>query len=100
MRDGEYRVRQDSRNKADLTWKAQGACSGMDPSLWFPDGTQPAKGVSVCWVCPVKAECLEFGLREEHGVWGGLDPQQRRRVLRHRLVSTRKERMVQKAQAS
>ena len=38
----------------------------------------------VCAACPVRAECLDYALRvnEPLGVWGGLDPIERRTLLR------------------
>lgn len=34
-----------------------------------------------CWRCPVRAQCLRDGMDEEGGIWGGLTPQERRRVM-------------------
>jgi hypothetical protein len=36
----------------------------------------------VCGSCPVVLECLRAGLGEEHGVWGGLTPLDRRNLIR------------------
>ena len=63
-------------------WRALAACRGMDPDVFFPGkggyGAREAK--SICCLCPVKAECLELGLREELGVWGGTSVRERRRL--------------------
>ena len=41
---------------------------------------------SFCARCPVRVECLEYALstREAHGIWGGLNEMERRRMLRER----------------
>jgi WhiB family redox-sensing transcriptional regulator len=38
------------------------------------------KAKALCDECPVQAECLEAGMDEEYGIWGGLSPKQRRRL--------------------
>lgn len=75
------------RNFASRPWATEAACKGMDPDLFHPveaDRTGPARAVCAC--CPVKPECLEFALatRQEYGVWGGLDPDERRKLRRRR----------------
>lgn len=70
------------------TWHLLAACSGHDPELWFPTGDPGSDGYrrqaedarAVCDDCPVSAECLDDALRAgaTDGVWGGLDPDQRR----------------------
>lgn len=44
--------------------------------VWFTGSTEAA-AILVCKRCPVRAECLEDGLWEEHGVWGGLTRDER-----------------------
>ena len=41
------------------------------------DATEPLKA---CAVCPVRMSCLEEGLVEEWGVWGGHTAGERRRI--------------------
>jgi len=43
-----------------------------------------AKAKKICATCPVREECLEFGLTEPIGIWGGLTPKERRIVKRQR----------------
>jgi len=61
-------------------WKLDAACVGSDPRLFFPErgeATRPAK--AVCAGCPVAEECLDAGMWEKFGIWGGLSERERRR---------------------
>lgn len=52
----------------------------FDP--WYDhDPTLTALAVSTCQLCPVKKECLEEGLEDEHGIWGGWHPSEREHLL-------------------
>lgn len=56
-----------------------------NPEVFFPrraDGGQCAPAKRVCGPCPVKAQCLEMGIREPFGVWGGLSEKERREAHR------------------
>lgn len=67
-------------------WREFAACLGTDPELFFPVAepgseafeaqARPAR--ALCAACPVRAQCLAQGLGEDYGIWGGLDPVQRR----------------------
>ena len=70
-------------------------CQNTDPELWFGDSNQNGytgneRGFNysdarkLCNKCPVRQQCLEYALanREEFGMWGGLSPQQRNKILR------------------
>ena len=68
-------------------WIRRAACGGLDADVFYPyasnpDAYEPAKGV--CRDCPVRAMCLEYALDndERYGVWGGTDPEERRRLKR------------------
>jgi WhiB family redox-sensing transcriptional regulator len=70
-------------------WQAEAACIGAPPGLFFSergDNAKIAAAKKLCAQCPVREECLEFGLMEKHGVWGGLSERQRREVRRERAV--------------
>src|SRR4051812_43208920 len=72
-------------------WRARAACYGMDTNLFFPDVAARAdNAVAVCGACPVAAECLVENLKEMHGVFGGLTPDERIPVRRGRPVRTRR----------
>lgn len=74
-------------------WRNRAACRDHDPDLFFPVGTkgpaiqQARTAQAVCRKCPVRSDCLEAALSVgDHGVWGGLTPDQlkdaRKRVRR------------------
>ena len=76
------------------SWTSRAACRGMDTEMFFPaDGERPperdtreAKAKQVCARCPVRSECLEESLArpDKHGVFGGLNEQERKNELRRR----------------
>ncbi|MGW4951543.1 WhiB family transcriptional regulator [Streptomyces parvulus] len=74
----------------NTNWRARSVCKDEDPDLFFPIGnTGPAllqieEAKSVCRRCPVMEGCLQWALEngQEHGVWGGLDEDERRRMKR------------------
>jgi WhiB family redox-sensing transcriptional regulator len=71
-------------------WRADAACRDVDPALFFPDDkrwldSRAAK--AVCATCPVRADCLEAGIDERFGVWGGLTERERRIERRRRKTA-------------
>ena len=61
------------------------------PCTNFPDAFHPEVGKSheearsLCRECPIMSACAEYGLRYEHdGVYGGLNPHQRRQMRKLR----------------
>jgi WhiB family redox-sensing transcriptional regulator len=72
-------------NRDDLFYR-QAACAGAPVDLFFPDPTRPdardmEQARAICAGCPVREACLAAGIAEDHGIWGGLTPRERR-VLR------------------
>lgn len=75
-----------------MDWVHRAKCREVDPELFFPIGsTGPAaaqveSAKSVCVVCPVRLECLEWALAtgQDAGVWGGLSEEERRALKRAR----------------
>lgn len=65
-------------------------CQNTDPELWF--GAVDINGISqqanykeakkLCGLCPVQNTCLQYALEanEIEGVWGGLSPEERKRI--------------------
>lgn len=77
-----------------------GNCTKYDPDLWFQElpvgfttltkmqalSNNTKQAIKICETCPIKAQCLEEGMKEEnisYGVWGGL-------MAGERLMSTGK----------
>ncbi len=76
--------------EADRTWMAAAACRGQDPELWFPRvGLPTGQALAICAECPVRERCADYAedMREQHGVWGGLNVEQRRQRARQREAS-------------
>ena len=82
------------------TWRFRAACRGEDSSLFFAPSyferreekdERERRAREICGRCEVRTECLEYALktRESHGVWGGLNEQERRALLRERDLRER-----------
>ncbi len=66
-------------------WSARGICIDADPEIFFPLGDgAAAEARAICGSCPVRRECLAYAIAadEPFGIWGGLDPQERRNLWR------------------
>lgn len=51
--------------------------------LWFRTiGQSNAEAKAICSECPAQQACVEHGLAEKHGVWGGTSERERRRLRR------------------
>lgn len=65
-----------------MDWRAEAACRGVDPSLFFPERAESAaEAKAICWGCPVRRECLAFAMSQDDslaGVWGATTHRQRR----------------------
>ena len=82
------RSRQPGPITALWEWQYQGACLGMDSSIFFhPEGERGSSrrrrdesAKAVCATCPVIINCREHALatHEPYGVWGGLTEEERR----------------------
>ncbi|WP_157622363.1 WhiB family transcriptional regulator [Nostocoides sp. Soil756] len=73
-----------------IRWRERGSCAADPDGGWFEDLRAPAahRARSICSGCPIRRKCLAAALLygEEFGIWGGLDPDQRRPLddaLRH-----------------
>ncbi len=78
-----------------VEWFADAACRGESTDVFFPSSDAQAQAAKqICGACPVREECLEFALesRPADGVWGGLTPIERHRLIRRRQKAARKER--------
>ncbi|MEU6342169.1 WhiB family transcriptional regulator [Streptomyces sp. NPDC046977] len=71
-------------------WQKNGACRNEEFDLHFPAGTtgihfvQAQEAKAVCRRCPVMERCAAWALqnREPFGIWGGIDEDERRSMLR------------------
>jgi len=75
----------------DTAWAANAACKGTldEPYAEGMTGSSATAAMRQfvqdrCAGCPVKFECLEAGLSNRFGVWGGLLPEERARVAAQR----------------
>lgn len=72
------------------TWMSKAACLGHPPTWWFPEGhdayerPETEKALRICYTCPVRHKCLQWALKhtDQHGIYAGLTPEQRREVRR------------------
>jgi WhiB family transcriptional regulator, redox-sensing transcriptional regulator len=75
-----------------VSWRELAACRTVDPEFFFPIGkTGPAipeiqRAKAICASCPVRERCLTFAIdtRQDFGIWGGLDEEERRLLHRER----------------
>jgi hypothetical protein len=85
-----------SRREPD--WRDAGACRQEDPDLFAPDGTTGkwvpiiAQAKAICNRCPVRDACLQWAVdnRELHGIYGGLDEDERWNLLRRQARNARR----------
>lgn len=81
------RVTTDAAPAPDWT---RALCAQTDPNLFFPEGrgaqiTNTIKQAKrICGWCPITQDCLEWALDtgQNTGVWGGLDEDERRDLIR------------------
>jgi WhiB family transcriptional regulator, redox-sensing transcriptional regulator len=80
-------------NTWEYGWQWRAACRGEESGLFFAPNYPESKderearerqAKAICAVCPVRMECLEYAvrIREPHGIWGGLNELERRRLIR------------------
>ena len=79
-------------------WQYQGACMGVDSSVFFsPEAERGAKrerreqaAKKLCFQCPVIERCREHALtvREPYGVWGGLTEGERAVYARQESIAS------------
>ena len=72
-------------------WMDDALCAQTGPELFFPEDTPDASirnAKKICSQCWVVEDCLEFAIANgfNHGVFGGLSPKQRRKLVRERAA--------------
>lgn len=71
-------------------WRDDAACAGTPDVWWYPTDrkgetrtSEPRRlepqAQALCNACPVKAACLDYGLTQQWGSYGGLHQDQIRR---------------------
>ncbi len=69
----------------EMGWQEKALCAQTDPEAFFPEkGGSTREAKKVCLSCEVRAECLDYALKndERFGIWGGLSERERRRIRR------------------
>ncbi len=91
-------------NVPEFLDNGEASCASVDPELFFPQEEEiyPGKFISkytdiaaakrICDGCPLKFDCLEYGLKNaEIGIWGGQTENQRDAIRKRlRLVASRR----------
>tara|TARA_Y100000593_G_scaffold28636_1_gene57106 strand:- start:3554 stop:3865 length:312 start_codon:yes stop_codon:yes gene_type:complete len=83
-----------------VSWRELAACKGMNPERFYRDGFDHPGNTKqrftddisvrihpICANCPVRTPCLNDALDrlEPYGIWGGVSPSGRERILCTRL---------------
>lgn len=80
------------RDDHAIDWQLRAACRGPQAAVFFPPSRperreekrqRELRAKAICQTCAVKFECLDYalGIREQHGIWGGLSETERREML-------------------
>jgi WhiB family transcriptional regulator, redox-sensing transcriptional regulator len=69
----------------DDSWRKDAACRGKPTAMFFLESGPEervalAAAKEICASCAVRRCCLEAGMSESRGIWGGLTPPERRRL--------------------
>jgi len=69
-------------------WMRDALCHEYPLRLFFPESGQSTEHAkAICGRCLVKAECLDYALRNpyarDHGVWAGTTRNERKRLKRN-----------------
>jgi WhiB family redox-sensing transcriptional regulator len=63
---------------------------GLTDEAFFPErGESTREAKAICRQCPVRDQCLEYGLGEHFGIWGGTSGRERQRIRRQRRQQRR-----------
>lgn len=77
-------------SKEEKIWRSKASCRGDTTGKFFPPkGGSDLPAYCICRKCPVRMECLEFSLPEQHGIWAGFS--QRERAMLRKAVSEGKD---------
>jgi WhiB family redox-sensing transcriptional regulator len=74
-----------------VRWTTAAACRGRPDLFYEPLGEiyphkrrREADAKEVCRSCPVRKACLEEGMNEEYGIWGGTTEAERKTLRKRR----------------
>lgn len=68
-------------------WRERALCRGKPTSIWYPVELADQEAARAwCDPCPVRHDCLTEAIErnERDGMWGGIDEEARRRMIRIR----------------
>ena len=70
------------------SWWAGAKCRSAGVNFFPERGESMAPAKALCALCPAQDACLAFAVAErlEHGVWGGLSPQERREMRKRQAA--------------
>lgn len=88
-----------SAQTLEQTWQIRAACRGPQAAVFFPPPQFERKdekrareeaAKDICESCAVKQPCLEYAIdiREPHGIWGGLNENERKAILKGTLAGS------------
>lgn len=81
------------------TWRGDAQCRSKNAVFFFAPPhlehrdekrRRESAARALCDACPVQVDCLEYALtvQEPHGIWGGMNELERRRLLRKRAADS------------
>ena len=79
-------------------WQPKAACRGPQAAVFFPPPQferkdekleRERRAKAICEECGVRSDCLDYALRirEQHGIWGGLNEVERKQILAQQELS-------------
>lgn len=74
--------------KPGPVWYAGALCLGRTEAFDDEHEATVIEAKAVCTRCPVRAACLDRGLFEPWGVWGGLTTEERRALVKRLKVAS------------
>ena len=80
-------------NISPPSWMEDALCQEVGVEVFFPPDDKPVsrdfyrQAKRICDNCPVKKQCLDFGISDQYGVWGGTTPQERVKIREVRRKS-------------
>ena len=69
-------------------------CKGFDPLIFFPEQYESdSDAKKICAGCSIAKLCLEYAIdgSEKHGIWGGKNPSERKKIIKSRENDSREK---------